>query len=65
MMDTERFTYAELDNEIGCHLGDLSTDIRMLEKLDGSFTPYFFITAKYLVKENKAAFDLIQEWKNP
>lgn len=61
MMDTERFTYAELDNEIGCHLGDLSTDIRMLEKLDGSFTPYFFITAKYLVKENKAAFDLIQE----
>ena len=61
MMDTEHYTYAELDNEIGCRLGDLSTDIRMLEKIDGSFVPYFYMTTKYLMKENKAAFDLMEE----
>lgn len=61
MMDTENYSYAELDNEIGCRLGNLSTDIRMLEKIDGSFVPYFYITTKYLIKENSAAFDLVEE----
>ena len=61
MMDTENYTYAQLDNEIGCRLGNLSTDIRMLEKIDGSFVPYFYITTKYLMKENQAAFDLMEE----
>ena len=61
MMDTEKYSYAELDNEIGCHLGNLSTDIRLLEKIDGSFVPYFYITTKYLMKENTSAFALMEE----
>lgn len=61
MMDTQKYTYMQLDNEIGCHLGNLSTDIRMLEKLDGSFVPYFYVAAKYMMKENTAAFELMEE----
>ena len=61
MVDTDRHTYGDLDNEIGCHLGNLNTDIRLLEKPDGSFTPYFYLASKYLMKENDTAFDLMED----
>ncbi|MCI8633728.1 MAG: insulinase family protein [Lachnospiraceae bacterium] len=61
MMNTERYTYTELDNEIGCHLGSLNTNITLLEKMDGSFVPYFYLSTKYLIKENQTAFDLAKE----
>lgn len=61
MMDTEHYSYTELDQEIGCHLGSLSTDILLLEKMDGSFVPYFYLNTKYLMKENETAFKLAEE----
>lgn len=61
MMDTEHYTYEALDNEIGAHMGGLNTDIRLLERLDGNFTPYFYIAGKHLVKESEAAQHLMRE----
>lgn len=61
MMDTEHYSYAELDNEIGCRLGNLHTDVLVMDKLDGSFTPYFYLGTKYLIKENEAAWELAKE----
>lgn len=60
-MDTERYTYTELDNEIGARLGGLSTAFRMIGRKDGSFLPYFTLSMKALEKEMESGLALARE----
>ncbi len=61
MMDTEAHTYTDLDNEIGCHMGTLNFNVRQLQRLDGSFIPYFYANGKFMASETENAMKLFEE----
>jgi Zn-dependent M16 (insulinase) family peptidase len=63
LMDTERYTYGELFNEINIHTGGITTDTAVYTDLrDGSsFRMMFEVKARVLYDELPAAFGLIRE----
>ena len=61
MMDTDRFTYTEVDNEIGKRLGSLSFTVRTVIRKDNTFIPYLVLSSKFLSGKTNISFDLIKE----
>lgn len=61
MMDTASHEYTDLDNEIGCHMGGLNFNVRFVQRLDGSFKPYYYANGKFLTAETENAMKLFKE----
>ena len=65
MVDTDRYTYGELNNEMRFHLGGLSSDISIIMRRQEEDTyvlnNYFAIKSKALYHEIPKVFELVEE----
>ncbi|WP_434311106.1 insulinase family protein [Hominifimenecus sp. rT4P-3] len=63
LVDTGKWEYADLCNEINIHTGGIGCAVSLFEDMEtpGRFTPYFEIQGKALYDDLKKALELIQE----
>lgn len=61
LFDTDKYSFTELDNEIGRKMGDMEVGNRCLARMDGGFNPSMIIRFKFLPSRTEQAFSLMKE----
>ena len=61
-MNTEKYDYTELTDEINLHTGGISTDISLFNRVKkGDYKTYFIVTGKALEAQSQTLAELMQE----